>query len=173
MKAALPAQARVLLPQSCRVIYREKRHLLSVEEPSLVLSHMWITNYTWGMSCIESTDTGSRWRRCILGSLKLQVNFRKRAATSKALLRNLRMTYTDKAFYASSAPCKTREPLAWSGAIPHVRENVSCWAGFKFFERLSPIIKLWHTWQRVMVMIRWVIDTDGLSRSAMNEVWHT
>jgi len=43
------------------------------------------------------------WRRCI-GCLKLQVIFRKRATNSRALWR--KMTYKDKASYASSPPSR-------------------------------------------------------------------
>jgi len=42
------------------------------------------------------------WRRCI-GCLKLHVSFRKRATNYRALWR--KMTYQDKASYASSPPC--------------------------------------------------------------------
>jgi len=47
-----------------------------------------------------STDIG--WRKSI-GCLKLQVNFCKRATNYRALLR--KMTYKDKASYASTLPC--------------------------------------------------------------------
>ena len=50
--------------------------------------------------CIMKPFTG--WRRCI-GCLKLQVSFRKRAIIHRALLR--KMTYKDKASYASLPPC--------------------------------------------------------------------
>jgi len=47
-----------------------------------------------------SHNTG--WRR-LVGCLKLQVIFRKRATNYRALVR--KMTYEDKASYGSSPPC--------------------------------------------------------------------
>jgi len=49
---------------------------------------------------VPHQDTG--WRR-LIGCLKLQVNFRKRATNYRALLQ--KMTYQDKASYGSSPPC--------------------------------------------------------------------
>ena len=51
---------------------------------------------------VTTLHTG--WRR-LIGRLKLQVNFRKRATSWRALLR--KMTYEDKAPYASTPPCST------------------------------------------------------------------
>jgi len=51
---------------------------------------------------IGRLDTG--WRR-LIGCLKLQVIFRKRATNYRALLR--KMTYEDKASYDSTPPCST------------------------------------------------------------------
>jgi len=50
----------------------------------------------------EPASSHTGWRRCI-GCLKLQVSFRKRVADYRALLR--KMTYKDKASYASSPSC--------------------------------------------------------------------
>ena len=47
------------------------------------------------------------WRR-LIGCLKLQVIFRKRATNYRALLR--KMTYEDKASYDSSPPCTPVSP---------------------------------------------------------------
>jgi len=49
---------------------------------------------------IYQVHTG--WRR-LIGCLKLQVIFRKKATNYRALLR--KMTYEDKASYGSSPPC--------------------------------------------------------------------
>jgi len=54
----------------------------------------------WQQSTLHSLSTG--WRR-LIGCLKLQVIFRKRATNYRALLR--KMTYEDKASYDSTPPC--------------------------------------------------------------------
>jgi len=54
---------------------------------------------------LQHSVTRTGWRR-LIGCLKSQVIFRKRATNSRALLRNLRkMTYEDKASYDSTPPC--------------------------------------------------------------------
>ena len=70
---------------------------------------------------------GMGWRRCI-GSLELQVSFRKRAINYRAHLR--KMTYSDKASYASPPPCtsdshircrrmKLQHPTTHCNALQH------------------------------------------------------
>jgi len=48
------------------------------------------------------------WRR-LIRCLKLQVSFRKRATNYRALLR--KMTYEDKAPYASTPPCTVAQSV--------------------------------------------------------------
>ena len=65
--------------------------------------HMYI--YVWYKdiyALVMTVDTG--WRR-LIGCLKLQVIFRKRATNYRALLRKI--TYEDKASYDSTPPCMT------------------------------------------------------------------
>jgi len=57
-------------------------------------------------ACVRSPRTG--WRTCI-GFLNVQVSFRKRIANYRALLQ--KMTYKDKALYASPPPCMKTCPF--------------------------------------------------------------
>jgi len=58
------------------------------------------------VSFLDGYCTG--WRR-LVGCLKSQVIFRKRATNYRALFRN--MTYEDKASYDSTPPCSTVQSL--------------------------------------------------------------
>ena len=55
--------------------------------------------------CFHHALVAAGWRR-LIGCLKLQVVFRKRATNYRALLR--KMTYEDKASYHSMPPCRSR-----------------------------------------------------------------
>jgi len=71
----------------------------------------------------RNEDTG--WRR-LIGCLKLQVIFRKRATYYRALLRN--MTYEDKASYDSTPPCILRVQwyrVAKTHRIPYLHRSFS------------------------------------------------
>jgi len=57
------------------------------------------------MAHVFDTYTGTGWRR-LIGCLKLQVTFRKRASNYRALLR--KMTCEDKASYYSTPRCTAR-----------------------------------------------------------------
>ena len=57
---------------------------------------------SYGYTLPECIISCTRWRRPI-GRLKLQVIFRTRATSYRALLR--KMTYTDKASYDAAPPC--------------------------------------------------------------------
>ena len=54
------------------------------------------------VQCVAVCTSSTGWRR-LIGCLKLQVIFRKRATNYRALLRE--MTYKDKASYGPSPPC--------------------------------------------------------------------
>jgi len=63
------------------------------------VTHLHVT-YLSHVGLNHATHTG--WRRCI-GCVQLQVSFHKRATNYRSLLQ--KMTYEDKASYASSPPC--------------------------------------------------------------------
>ena len=60
---------------------------------------------SWKM---ENDREATGWRR-LIGSLKLQIIFHKRATKYRALLR--KMTYKDKGSYGSSPPCTIEKLL--------------------------------------------------------------
>ena len=65
------------------------------------------------------------WRRCI-GCIKMQASFGKRATNYRALWR--KMKYQDKASYASSPPCTSRDTSEkfgnWAGRKKKVRSVI-------------------------------------------------
>jgi len=68
--------------------------------PHLTAAYIWVScdiNRFFVCVCV-----GTGWRR-LIGSLKLQIIFHKRATKYRALL--LKMTYKDKGSYESSPPC--------------------------------------------------------------------
>jgi len=68
------------------------------------------------------TPPTTGWRRCI-GCLKLQVSFRKGATNYRVLLR--KMTYQDKAPYASSPPSTDRGLLSKRDLDTHTQSKHS------------------------------------------------
>jgi len=64
-----------------------------------------------------STRNATGWRR-LIGCLKLQVIFRKRATNYRALLR--KMTYKDKASYDSTPPCTLYSSLQFNDSCFHI-----------------------------------------------------
>jgi len=71
-----------------------------------VRGRRWSTTAPPIYKCIR-TCMHTGWRRC-RGCLKLQVSFRQKATNYRALLQ--KMSYTDKASYASSLPCMVSTP---------------------------------------------------------------
>ena len=68
------------------------------------LNNLGFKAYGLGFQGLEfkRLSLGTGWRR-LIGCLKLQVNFRKRATNYRALLQ--KMTHEDKASYDSTSPC--------------------------------------------------------------------
>ena len=67
--------------------------------------------------CICKTHHTGWWR--LIGCLQLQVIFRKRATNHRTLLQ--KMTYKDKAFYASSPPCRSLLLQIWIAVLQRQR----------------------------------------------------
>jgi len=85
-----------------RVLWRGALHLCGMSR-----SKVWHDSFINTLFCGAICTTG--WRR-LIGCLKVQVIFRKRATNYTALLQ--KMTYEDKASYDSTPPC-TWYGVAW------------------------------------------------------------
>jgi len=103
----------------------------------LSLLSLWILLSSWILSCTlhpllwilssSLTMDGTRWRR-LSGCLKLQVTFRKRATSYRALLRKI--TYNDKLSYDSAPPCRRKHLLSsrrWRKFIMYMSDMRDEW----------------------------------------------
>ena len=110
---------------SVTCIWDMSKSLLHLKMPHIHVTEQIVTTnpcYTW--KCENAKILATGWRR-LIGSLKLQIIFHKRATKHRSLLR--KMPYTDKGSYESSPPC--------------ILENVK-----------MPHIHLWHVYVCDMCM---------------------
>jgi len=120
---------RKVLYESWRGVFTSLLQCVTVCCSDMVHAHVWYDLFdlnifmTWLMCMSDRQNTG--WRSCI-GCLKLQVSFRKRATNYRALWR--KMTYQNKASYASWPPCSAPQGfqyIIWVMAQSHVSRG-SC-----------------------------------------------
>jgi len=123
MRYVLRHQMNEVCPQSYDIwlraylIHKNTRLVWCMRRDSM--DETWLMHAKYNLFVRDMTHFDTGWQR-LIGCLKLLVIFRKRTTNYRALLR--KMTYKDKASYASSAPCTlTGLIIRFVSHIRHIR----------------------------------------------------